>query len=450
MGAGRLNDSGSVLAEVGGVGTVGEALASEGLESAEGMAGAGLGGETAEGLEEGEGEGEGAALEVLEVPVVYASALDALEASSARALYKLALERIALVAMMVNETSRQAQELSASVGEEVSRVIKEQRYLESRFEAVVAQRAVLRTLPNKTKYKENEAELAEIAQKLRVATQTLSRNLKDNPDVTENMAKIARERITLSSLLATLATEAETQGYETLVRTVRDEQERENLRKALKDKERATSQAVKELKAVIRQEKEDHEDAMAENRKRLTVLKNELKELKSVTTVDGRYAEKNLISGNACSSRMQHLRISELERESLKLRQRIEIEKRCNAMSKDFLSKKMSRLSDDNVKWSNKHDSETQAKDRELDALKAKHQLDATKMLEVEQAYQKEVAAKELRIAEEKRAKDSKIENQQSDEQRARAATKIQALYRGFKSRAASGGGGGKKKKGKK
>jgi len=382
-----------------------------------------------------------------EPEVTYQSMLSFLEASNVRSLLKVALEHIALVGMIVPETSKQAQELSQSVGREVSRVVQEQRYLEQRFEQVVAQRAVLRTMPNKQKYKENERELAEIAQKLRVATQTLSRNLKDSPDVTENMAKIAKERITLSSLIATLVTEAETMGYERLVRTVKEVQEGESMRNELKAKERATTAAVRKLKTIIREEKETHEDAMSDSRKRLAILKDELKELKSTTTVQSRYREKEVVSTNACVSRMQHQRLGELEKESLKLRQRIEIEKRCNRMTKEFLGKKAKLMSDKIVEWSSKHEADTQAKDRDLEALKMRHQLDAQKMTEVEQKYQKAVAEKELRLAEEKRAKDQKIANQQGDETRERAAMKIQALFRGHKARAAMPGAGKKGKK---
>ena len=83
------------------------------------------------------------------------------------------------------------------------------------------------------------------------------------------MAKIAKERITLSSLIATLVTEAETMGYETLVRTVKEVQEGESMRNELKAKERATTAAVRKLKTIIREEKETHEDAMSDSRKRL-------------------------------------------------------------------------------------------------------------------------------------------------------------------------------------
>ncbi len=50
----------------------------------------------------------------------------------------------------------QAHELTQSVGEEISRMITEQKKLEARFEELVSLQHVLRHQPNKTKLLENQ------------------------------------------------------------------------------------------------------------------------------------------------------------------------------------------------------------------------------------------------------------------------------------------------------
>ncbi len=50
----------------------------------------------------------------------------------------------------------QAQELTQSVGEEITRMIAKQKHLEQRFEELVSAQHQLRQLPNKQKLKENE------------------------------------------------------------------------------------------------------------------------------------------------------------------------------------------------------------------------------------------------------------------------------------------------------
>lgn len=50
----------------------------------------------------------------------------------------------------------QAQELTQSVGEEITRMIAQQKNLEQRFEELVSAQHVLRHLPNKSKLRENQ------------------------------------------------------------------------------------------------------------------------------------------------------------------------------------------------------------------------------------------------------------------------------------------------------
>lgn len=56
------------------------------------------------------------------------------------------------------------------MGDEISRVILEQKQLEQRFEALISQRGLLKAMPNKTKYKENQKELHDVAEQLRNST----------------------------------------------------------------------------------------------------------------------------------------------------------------------------------------------------------------------------------------------------------------------------------------
>ena len=76
------------------------------------------------------------------------------------------------------------------MGEEITRVIATQSALEERFESLISMRSALRNMPNKSKFKENQEQLHSVAEQLRVATTQLCRNLKDNPNIAENVMKI--------------------------------------------------------------------------------------------------------------------------------------------------------------------------------------------------------------------------------------------------------------------
>jgi hypothetical protein len=72
------------------------------------------------------------------------------------AILKQTLEKLALVGVITVDPKVQAHELTQSVGEEISRMIAEQKKLEGRFEELVAMQHVLRHQPNKTKLMENQ------------------------------------------------------------------------------------------------------------------------------------------------------------------------------------------------------------------------------------------------------------------------------------------------------
>eukprot|EP00959_Pyramimonas_sp_CCMP1952_P167463 3500117-Pyramimonas_sp.AAC.4 len=192
------------------------------------------------------------------------------EAAQVQAILRNALEKLSLASVITVDADEQAAELSRSVGDEISRVIHEQRQLEQRFEVLISQRGVLKAMPNKTKYKENQKELHEVANQLRLSTKLLCRNLKENPNVAGNMLKIQTERMQLQTLLSTCVVELEDCSYETLVKKVEEEEAREKLIAQTIERERAATQAVKLLKVQLKEEKTAHDEEMADKKKILT------------------------------------------------------------------------------------------------------------------------------------------------------------------------------------
>ena len=69
---------------------------------------------------------------------------------------KSTLEKLMLVGMIAVDPKVQAQELTQSVGEEITKMIAAQKELERRFEELVSAQHTLRNLPNKTKLRENQ------------------------------------------------------------------------------------------------------------------------------------------------------------------------------------------------------------------------------------------------------------------------------------------------------
>jgi len=266
------------------------------------------------------------------------------EAAQVQAILRNALEKLSLASVITVDADEQAAELSRSVGDEISRVIHEQRQLEQRFEVLISQRGILKAMPNKTKYKENQKELHEVANQLRQSTKLLCRNLKENPNVAGNMLKIQTERMQLQTLLSTCVVELEDCSYETLVKKVEEEEAREKLIAQTIERERAATQAVKLLKVQLKEEKTAHDEEMADKKKILTVLKDELKELKYKTSTEQKYKEKEFNADSQCTRRCQSTITHNLEAEIDRLRAIIEIEKQVHAATLEFLADRQDNL----------------------------------------------------------------------------------------------------------
>lgn len=80
-------------------------------------------------------------------------------------------------------------------------MIAEQKELEKKFQGLIEQQQALRGVVNQSKLKEKENEVKMVSEALRESTAKLCRNLKSNPNVAENINKVARQRLDLLDLL---------------------------------------------------------------------------------------------------------------------------------------------------------------------------------------------------------------------------------------------------------
>lgn len=119
-----------------------------------------------------------------------------------QAVLQNAIEKLALMSVLLVDPASQAHTLTKSVGEEISHMIVQQKQLEHRFQELIAAQPALRMLPNKAALQGNQAELQDVSAALRQATKQLCRNLRDNPNISQNMAKVAAQREALQVLFS--------------------------------------------------------------------------------------------------------------------------------------------------------------------------------------------------------------------------------------------------------
>lgn len=122
-------------------------------------------------------------------PPSAATALSPVEATRITAVLEEALAKLSFLSTMTPDILAHRDEVSALVGDEISRIITDQRSLELRYEALIEQRAGLKDLSSKNKYKELQREIQNVAYQLRESMKNLCRSLKENPDVGANLTR---------------------------------------------------------------------------------------------------------------------------------------------------------------------------------------------------------------------------------------------------------------------
>uniref|UniRef100_A0A6S8JR28 Dynein regulatory complex protein 9 n=1 Tax=Dunaliella tertiolecta TaxID=3047 RepID=A0A6S8JR28_DUNTE len=371
--------------------------------------------------------------------------LSPVEAAHVYAVLKRTLDKLALVGIITVDPKVQAQELTQSVGEEITRMIAQQKHLEQRFEELVSAQHHLRHLPNKSKLRENQAELQHVAESLRQSTKQLCRNLKDNPNVQENMAKVATERQSLAMLMSSTLTELDV--YQKVTPIVASVLAHEAAKKQMErtiEHERTTTSAVKQLRNDLKDEKIDHEDKMREKKKVVEQLKHELKELHMATAVDTRFLKKDCYAGNETLQRLENTQLADMRKELTLIQQQLEIETGVHETSKEFLKRLSTRLQEESINWNQRHDDDLQAKDRDLELLKQNHIRDERRLKELEEKYKMELTLKGERDNKEAEEREKAEMDIMLHDKRLQSAIKIQAVWRGFLVRR-----GPSKKKGK-
>ena len=87
-------------------------------------------------------------------------------------------EKLAFLGTISPDVNEHKMEESNRIGDEMSRIIAEQRQLEDRFEQLIQQRSELKASSNKKRAEENKIEIKEVATQLKLKTKLLCRNLK--------------------------------------------------------------------------------------------------------------------------------------------------------------------------------------------------------------------------------------------------------------------------------
>eukprot|EP00879_Flechtneria_rotunda_P027170 GHRR01029047.1.p1 GENE.GHRR01029047.1~~GHRR01029047.1.p1 ORF type:complete len:405 (+),score=155.27 GHRR01029047.1:171-1385(+) len=389
-----------------------------------------------------------------------AEQLTQLEAAHVQAVLQAAIDKLSLLAVIVVDPRMQAQELTQSVGEEISKMITQQKELEQRFHELITAQSALRAMPNKANLNKNQEELEEVSKALKQATKQLCRNLKDNPNVTGNMAKVAATREALQMLLSNTMDSLEQQlTVQPVIEAVLAAEQAEAEMREMVEAEKSATATVKGLRSDLATGKQQHEEQTREQRHAVHELKERLRHEKLQLAVDARFHKKDLAAANQASGRMQHSQLDEIMQQLTLLHQQIDIERSVHAASSVYLAAKAGGLHSDASAWHSRREEDGRNKERELEMLRATHAQALERLADSTARLKDETMAQEARKEKAQKEEEERETEKALHARRVQAATTIQATWRGHKARHEAKGGkakgkrrgaSGKGKKGKK
>ena len=220
------------------------------------------------------------------------------EAMRVVAMLRETLKKLAFLGTITPDVVAHREELSMFVGDEISQIIKEQRRLELRYQDLIAQRSKLKGLANKSKYKENQAEIEEVSRALRESTKSLCRNLKDNPNISGNLVKVHADRSEVEDLLRTtieeLSAERPAAGhFSSLSRCIEATETELAEAASLRSKESEARIAVAALRAEIEDERLAHDLQCSEKVELIADLKRNMRVVEAENYIATRSASSN-------------------------------------------------------------------------------------------------------------------------------------------------------------
>lgn len=341
-------------------------------------------------------------------------------------------------------------ELSEFVGDEISRVIDEQRKLESKYEELIAMRGELKGLSNKSKYKQNQSDIQEVSRALRESTKNLCRNLKDNPNVTGNLLKIQDERSELEELIVRTVNELrETRTYSLLCTHVEETKKEQERLEEMVETEKRTANSVKELEEELEHERKEHEQEEEDRSQTIAQLKVELQEVRDSLTFKTKYARREAHAKLGSTVRQYQQQEQDLLDKIDSLSHSKEMEEHVHEETVNFLVKKQERLLAQATDWGDRYTNDLEELDVKLQELGKARETDRERLQALEVRWAKQIAVEEVIKLKAKQEEEAKVAEIAFEKEANAAAVKIQRRYRRHAADSKEKGKGKGKAKGK-
>eukprot|EP01035_Chromulina_nebulosa_P019762 gene19762-25695_t len=337
--------------------------------------------------------------------------MDKLTSERVIAIIEDTIEKLSFLESITPDILQHRDELSKFIGDEIAKTMDEQRRLERKYEELIEQRASMKGMLNKSKYKEIQEEIQDISRALRESTNNLVRSLKDNPNVSGNLIKVQRDRTEVYDLLLRCIQEVREKGtYKTIADRVDEENSAKIRFQELKKREKDLRQTVATLQERLSQTQKSFQFTSTEQRQAIMTLKDELQVLKSSTTTDSSFKRKESSAKVSAIWRSYQHKEKELLKQLKELQSKLSVEQLVNNETKEFLTNKHNQLVEEIIKWDNKYEKEVNDIDNDIKKLANSRMLLLEKLNELK--IKKELEDKEINELKQKKILDIELAKQ--------------------------------------
>jgi len=296
--------------------------------------------------------------------------LSEVEAFRAQVLLEEALRKLDFLTNISSSASMHGDELTQFMGDEISRIIQEQRDLEKKYEELIAQRGQLKGLVNKNKFLETQKEIQDVAHRLKESNKNLCRNLKENPNVQGNLLKMQAERALVQFWFEGTKTELIEMSFANLVNKVEMERREQERLNEVRKKEKEATQTVRQLEAEREREYESHEKDTKQANQDIKDLKEDLQKNRNISEIEYQFEDKKLRAHEQALIRIHNQIEKKLVEELEELQRAHDMEKNVHDSAHVFLEEKVQKLLVQKDQWMKDLERETNDREVELNVLR--------------------------------------------------------------------------------
>ncbi|KAK8884990.1 hypothetical protein M9Y10_044118 [Tritrichomonas musculus] len=296
--------------------------------------------------------------------------LQPLEAICVAGAVEDCLDRLRVLQSLTPNVITQRDELSNILGDTVAQIIEQQKKCEANYERLVKQRSELKSLSNKTRYKQNQEAIEKQARELQELTCDLCKRLRESPNVSENLMKIQNLRTELITLFESFraelldkrtfvgiaqATNKKKEHYENMMQVIQQDKEMQRQIEELSQQIQKTEQEM--------QRKIESLDTQIKEQKEILVQKQSENEAEKAKRDDERNARMEAIM------KMNQIAQGKLTKQLKSAKYEANNEQRVHSETKSYFQRRRAKINEETKYWTEKYDTESNDKTREFQNL---------------------------------------------------------------------------------